>query len=279
MNDPTYYDLPRPGIGSTVRRAMTAASDDLKRRGALAALVSALLFSLILSVAWLTAFQLLTVLVDYVALTAPAVLTAVLEVGVYVVTAVLLVTLLLPVWLGRLRMAGLVCTGRVPQVREVLYYYTSHRLLGRAALIGLVLLLQVLLPISLLAGGSVFLLWLYDEILFFAMATGPAILLMVLGFFVLLALFVGAILVSGVWTMFAAVAVGNEKMPVYRALALSLRVGRRHMGALTLFALRSLWHLLLSAVSFGVLYMYWYSHHYLLSYLRLSMALCSEKEN
>lgn len=279
MNGMPFYIPPRPRAGDPVRRAMADASGDLKRRGILATLVSSLLFGLILTFAWVTVFQLLAVLVEYAAMTAsPALITA-LEIGVYVISAILLVALVAPVWLGRLRLAGLVCTGGMPQIKEVLYYYTSFRRLGRAALITLVLLLQILLPVSLVAGGSVFLLWLYNEVLFFAVSDGLAVVLLLFGFFVLLVLFVGTILLSGVWTLFAALAVGNESIPVFRALALALRVGGKRLGTLVLFSLRSLWHLFLCAVSFGILYLYWYSHHYLLSYLRLSMALCSEKES
>lgn len=279
MNGMPFYIPPRPRAGDPVRRAMVDASGDLKRRGILATLVSSLLFGLILTFAWVTVFQLLAVPVEYAAMTAsPALITA-LEIGVYVISAILLVALVAPVWLGRLRLAGLVCTGGMPQIKEVLYYYTSFRRLGRAVLIALVLLLQILLPVSLVAGGSVFLLWLYNEVLFFAVSDGLAVVLLLFGFFVLLVLFVGTILLSGVWTLFAALAVGNESIPVFRALALALRVGRKRLGTLVLFSLRSLWHLFLCAVSFGILYLYWYSHHYLLSYLRLSMALCSEKES
>ena len=98
------------------------------------------------------------------------------------------------------------------------------------------------------------------------------------GFFLLFVLFLGSILLSGVWTTFTALAVGNDKLPVLHALKIALRTGRARLGTLAVFTLHSLWHLLLSVATLGILYMYWYSHHYLLSYLRLSMAICSEKE-
>ena len=278
MNAMPYFAPMPPCAGDTVRRAMTEASKDLKKRGSLATMVSALLFCLIVTFAWFTAFLLLALVVGHAATGASPTLLMGLEVGIFAVGVVLFITLVAPVWLGRLRLSGLICTGRMPQVKEVLYYYTTLRRLGRAVLIALVIVLQILLPVSLIAGGSVFLLWLYNEVLIFVMADGLAIMLLIFAFLVLLVLFVGTILLSGVWTIFAAVAVGNDKMPVFCALGLAWRVGRGHMGALALFALQSLWHLLLSAVSFGVLYLYWYSHHYLMSYLRLSMALCSEKE-
>lgn len=276
---PDYPFASQPRAADTVKDAMTKASQALKRRSVLATMVSAFLFCLILTFAWVTLFQLLEILVEYVALTASPVIVAVLEWGVFALSAALLVILVMPVWLGRLRLAGLICVGDTPRVSEVLYYYTSFRRLGRSALISLVLILQLLLPVALIAGGTVFLLWLYNEVLIFAMTEVLAVLLMLLGFLVLLILFLGSILLSGFWTLFTALAVGNEKMPVFRALSLALHVGGKHPKVISLFILRSLWHLLLSVVSFGVLYMYWYSHHYLLSYLRLSMALCSEKES
>ena len=284
MNATPFYMAPepivpeRPRVGDAARSAMCKASDDLKRRGALATMVSSLLFCLILTIAWFTVLQLLFIPVEYAALTAAPILITVLEIGVYAVSAVLLIMLVVPAWLGRLRLAGLICTGGTPQVRDVLYFYTSPRRWGRAVQIALVLVLQLAFPVALISGGSVFLVWLYNEELIFAMNDVFAILLVVFGFFLLFVLFLGSILLSGVWTTFTALAVGNDKLPVLHALKIALRTGRARLGTLAVFTLHSLWHLLLSVVTLGILYMYWYSHHYLLSYLRLSMAICSEKE-
>ena len=93
------------------------------------------------------------------------------------------------------------------------------------------------------------------------------------------ALSVGVLFLTGAFQMTAAIAVGNEEFSVFGALRLALRRGGRKMPTLFKFSMRAVWHLLLSLVTFGVLFVLWYAHHYMLSYMRLSMALCPKGEN
>ena len=80
-------------------------------------------------------------------------------------------------------------------------------------------------------------------------------------------------LLTGMLALSTAFAVGNEQLPLTRCVALSWRRSIRHIGTLLLFALRTVWHLLLSLCTVGVLHLLWYGHHNIISYLCLAMAL------
>ena len=98
-------------------------------------------------------------------------------------------------------------------------------------------------------------------------------LLLLGGFLMALALSAAIFLLCGLYLLFAAIAVGNEEMSVWNAFVAALGYGKRNLISIFLFSLHSLWHLVLSLCTFGVLLVFWYAHHYTLSYLRLSMAL------
>ena len=259
----------------TVSRAMTEASGILKKRGNLALLVTTFLFCLLVTFAWYTVIQLLSIL--FAIFTLGGVSTTVsllLNVLYYVLSALLFFIGVMPAWLGRLRLAGRMCLGDTPMAREVLYYYTSFRRAVRAILTGLLLAFQVLLPAVLILGAFVGVFALYDHVLWAYLDDGPAILLTVIGCILSAAVAVAILMLTGFYQLTTAIAVGDESRPVWSAFADAFRYGRRNPGAIFLFSLKSLWHLILSLCTFGVLFLFWYAHHYILSYLRLSMALC-----
>ena len=281
MNDTVMYPpAQRPSAARPARTAMNEAAAELKRSGNLATLISSFLFCLVVTFAWVTVMQLLAVLMERAAFTVTSqpLLTA-LEWGYGLLLAVLFALCAAPVWLGRLRLAGRVAMGEQPLVKEVLYYFTSVRRFGRAVLTALIVALQVMLPLTVLVGGAVGVFYLYNEVLLFTVSDGIAILLMLFGVLLLILLAPVLLLLSGFWLSFAAIAVGNEELSVLKALGLALRTGKRNLIPQFLFTLRALRHLFLSAVTIGVLYLFWYSHHYLVSYVRLSVALCAKKES
>ena len=262
---------------ATELSAERAASAVLQRDGALAKMVASGIFCLLLAFAWVFFVQLIEVLILWIL---PPTATD-LSTFFYLLRAGLLglglLLLILPVWLGRVRLAGLLLKDGDPALREIFHYFGDLHLYWRAVRIGATLVIQALLPILLaaLAFGGAFAL--YDALRISEPdRIAVALLVIVLVFCVQLSLVL--LLLSGIWIGFAALAVGNEQLPLSVALRRSLR-GGRSFGALFCFTLLWLWRLLLSFATLGVLFILRYSHKYLLSYLHLSEVLCPKGEN
>ena len=272
MNGSAYFDRQHPT--DTVRTSMREASDILKRRGNLALLTTTLLFCLLVTFTWFTVMQLVGLLFDFILLSAEAEQVAPLLEGLWMLlSALLFLAFVMPAWLGRLRLSGRLLSGDHPMAREVLYYYTSPRRMGRAILMGLFIAFEVMLPAVLSLGAFVGALALYNEVFVFYLPDALAVILLIFGFLMAIAITALLLFLSGLYLLSTASAVGNESMPVWNTLTAALRFGKKNLIAIFLFSLRSLWHLVLSLCSFGVLFVFWYAHHYNLSYLRLSMAL------
>lgn len=260
------------------RRAMHEASDILKRPGNLMISIQTLLFCLLVFFAWITATQLLAILFDYVLSQVRSIHTMLLLEGVYyLVIGILLFLLVFPVWLGRMHVAGRMCMGDSPMAREVLYCFTSAARYRRALLLSLVLAVQVLLPVLICSVAFFGAFELYFQVFYFELSA-LALVLLILMLLAALALSVGVLFLTGLYQMTAAVALGNEELSVFAALHLAVKRGKSELPTLFRFTLHSLWHLILSLVTFGVLFVLWYAHHYNVSYLRLSMALCPKGE-
>ena len=253
---------------------MREASDVLKRRGNLSLLTTTFLLCLLITFTWFSVVQLIGLLFNFSlrASTSPQI-EAVLNGLLSILSALTFLVCVVPAWLGRLRMAGLLLSGDYPMAREMLYYYTSPRRMGRAALMGLFIAFEMMLPVVLALGAFVGVLALYNEVLIFCLPQALAVLLLLCGFLLALGATAALLFLSGLYLLSTAIAVGNESMPVWKTFTAALRFGKKNLSTVFLFSLRSLWHLLLSLCSFGVLFVFWYAHHYILSYLRLSMAL------
>ena len=272
MNEPVFFDRQQPA--DAVRASMREASDVLKRRGNLALLTTTLLFCLLVTFTWFTVMQLVGLLFDYILLSVEAEQISPLLEGLWMLLSALLFLVgVMPAWLGRLRMTGLLLSGDHPMAREVLYYYTSPRRMGRAILMGLFIAFEVMLPAVLSLGAFVGALALYNEVLVFYLPDALAVLALICGFLLAIAITVLLLFLSGLYLLSTAIAVGNESMPVCKSFTEEFRFGKKNLLATFLFSIRSLWHLVLSLCTFGVLFVFWYAHHYNLSYLRLSMAL------
>ena len=272
MNGPVLFDRKRPT--DTVRASMREASDILKRRGNLALLTTTLLFCLLVTFTWFTVMQLIGLLFDFILLSLEGEQAlALLEGAWMLLSALLFLAFVMPAWLGRLRLSGRLLSGDHPMAREVLYYYTSPRRMGRAILMGLFIAFEVMLPAVLSLGAFVGALALYNEVFVFYLPDALAVILLIFGFLMAIAITALLLFLSGLYLLSTAIAVGNESMPVWNTFTAALRFGKKNLIAIFLFSLRSLWHLVLSLCTFGVLFVFWYAHHYNLSYLRLSMAL------
>ena len=187
----------------------------------------------------------------------------------------LVILFVLPIWLGRLRMAGLLLAGEKPLYGECFYYFRDRaryfRALGASAILYLVYGLAGLAVYGTLAGAIV----LYRSIfLLYLPRIAPLLLVAVLH--VALAAVAGVIYLLGNILPFAAIVVGNESLPLFAALVRALRTGRKSLGKSFAFALKGLLRLALSLASVMVLYVLWYSHYFNLIYLRYSMALTEE---
>ncbi|MBQ9801690.1 MAG: hypothetical protein IJW51_01285 [Clostridia bacterium] len=206
------------------------------------------------------------------------VINAIIDIGLFVLAVLAVVACLMPLWLGKLRMAGLWSAGDEPLAREVLYYFTSRSRYLRALRAGALTLLLLSLPalaVFLLFAGA----WnLYVAVFDVHFGTLIAVLLLLAALLAALALSVGVLFFGGIFFSFAALAVGNETLPVRRAFLLSVSCGKKNARVIFRFSLRALWQLLLSFLTVGVLWALWFSHRYNLAYLKLSMITSSEEE-
>lgn len=202
---------------------------------------------------------------------------AIIEIALVCLEVLLLLAFFMPLWLGKLRMAGLLLVGEEPPLSALFYYFTSPARYGRAFRVGALASTLLLVPIAAVLGLFYGAFSLYSEVLSFYFSGIFAALLFIACLMLALGLAVSILYFSGTFTAFAAVAVGNENISVRHALFLAARRGKRYLPTVFVFALKSMLYLLLSLVTVGVLYVLWFSHYYNLSYVRLSMALCQEE--
>ncbi len=261
---------------SPVRTASREAKWLLGQRHVLPLLTLALLFLITVAFAAYALLQFLIFLA--VTFTVDATVAAVMELVLVAVELLLLVALVIPVWLGKLRLSGLLCVGEEPQLCEVLYYFTSRERYFRAFRTGALTALLLILPAFAVAGLFFGAASLYNEVLTYYFSAPLAVLLFFVLLLVALLFSASIIYFSGAYLFFAAIVVGNENLRLRHALALSVRRGRKSLFATFVFSLRSLLLLALSLLTVGVLYVLWFSHYYNLSYMRLAMALCPKEE-
>ena len=279
MDGTTHFSQTPVKDTAAAATAGAEASEILKKQGNLSLSIQTLLFCLLIFFAWITATQLLVIPFEYALMQLESVSAMLsLEVAYYSVCGILLFLFVIPVWLGRLRVAGLLCAEKMPMMREMFYFFTSAARYKRALLLSLVLAVQVLLPLLICAGVIFGAFELYFQVFYFEFTATVAALLLICCLLVALAFAVLVLFLTGMYAATAAIAVGNEELSLFAVFCLSLKTGKRNLPAFFRFAMRSLWHMLLSLVTFGVLFVLWYAHHYMISYLRLSMALCPKGE-
>ena len=262
---------------SALRRARHEASDTLHRPGVLATMMASFLFCLLLIFTLVAVLQLLNALAS-LGSSVPrfAALWPLWEVLYWLITVAAVLLCILPVWLGRLRISGLLLAGEMPAISELFYWFSTQRRYGRALRISLIISLQIALPVTacgLLVKGS----FAFYEALSDARQYGIAVGVLITGLMLSVVLAVLLLFWSGLWLTFGAVAVGNESLSLRDAMRVSLR-GGRNLNVILGFSLISLKDLLLSLLSVGILFVLRYTHLYTLTYLRLSQALCPKGE-
>lgn len=238
-------------------------------------LIMATLFCLLCVVA----VYLFTSLLADVLFTAVGLPEAVVDV-LYIVAILLLAwLLLLPVFLGRVRLGGLVAKGEDVLVKEIFYYFTVPARYLRALWMSLVYLFSFALPLGLAAGAFVGAYMLYEHVFWVYLGSVPAILLLILCDLVCAALCVLLLYLTGFYFSAVALLVGNESMGCPEALRYAFCFGSRHRGCIYRFSLRALWHLLLSVLTLGVLWLLYYAQHTTLAYWKLVMTMDTALED
>ena len=182
-----------------------------------------------------------------------------------------------PLLLGRLRIAGLISTGQRPLAKECFYYFITPRRYLRALWLGFAYLLSLCLPVALLSLAAV-LPYLLFELWLPYMLTGVAVLLLVLLYPISLALAVFLLLLAGRAFCAVPLAVANEQLGPIAALRCSLRITKGKKREPFAFLLHSAWRLLLSAVTFFVLWVVYYAGVLDIAYFGLSRTLYRDAE-
>ena len=243
----------------------------MRKNNTLPCLTSAFLFCLLIAGA---AYCLLELAVYITGTLVTSLTAAVIAEIVLIVCGVLLfLSTVMPLWLAKLRMAGLLWQEFEPMPQDIFYYFTSFSRYCRAWRTGAVAVLLFALPVAAVIGLFSGALHLYSEVLWVYFSAPVAVLLLILLMAIVIS--VGVLFFGGIYIAFAAVAVGNEQLKLRVAFVLAVRAGKRHVKEIFVFSLRSLLWLILSLLTVGVLFVLWFSHFYNLSYMRLSMALCS----
>ena len=185
------------------------------------------------------------------------------------------VFLVFPCFLGRLRMAGLLLEGEIPLYADCFYYFGARARYCRAVGISAVLLVVYGLAGLAIFGSFAGALSLYRGVLTFYLPEFAIPLLIIL-LFVALAAAAGVLYLTGALLPFAALAVGNESLPLTSCFQRALRVGRQNLFKSFLFTMGQLLCLVICLLSVMTLYALWYSHYFNLIYLRYAMALFKE---
>jgi len=245
----------------------------MQKNSTLPCLTSAFLFCLLIAGA---AYCLIELAVYITGRLVTSLTAAVITEIVLIVCGILLfLSTLMPLWLAKLRMAGLLWQEQEPLSQEIFYYFTSFSRYRRAWRTGAVAVLLFALPVAAVIGSFSGALHLYSEVLSIYFSAPVAVLLLILLLLLAIVISVGVLFFGGIYIAFAAVAVGNEQLKLRVAFVLAVRAGKRHIKEIFVFSLRSLLWLALSLLTVGVLFVLWFSHFYNLSYMRLSMALVS----
>ncbi len=208
-----HYEIPTaPPRRSPASQAMQRAR--AKLGGHTLTLTLSLLFGLTALYAWYLCSVLLAGLL--VALISNALLAITLY---FAVLTLAVVALLLPLWAGRLRMAGLVAAGRACELCELFYYFRCARCWLRGIGVALLCVLSLICP-----------------------------------------------------PLFGAVALyaGKETLTLGGALREAFRTRPRVRDVLG-FWVRVLRHVILSALTLGVLWILYYAHHSAVAYFELTM--------
>ena len=266
------FYAPRECEADPVRQAEERAFSALGKGGGLLPLILASLFCLLLGffvyfcAVWLSDILLL----------ATALPPAVILVFCVILASVMILVLLLPTLIGRLRMAGLFAAGERVLAKEVFYYYTSPRAFLRGAWIGATYLFALAAPLVLAAGAFLGSFLLYTHVFVALMPTVVAAVFFVLCDLACCALLFLLVYLAGTYFAAVALAIGNESLNLLDCVTRAFAASRGKMGCIFRFVMRVVWHFLLSLVTLGVLWIMYYAHHGSVAYMSISRTLCTQ---
>lgn len=263
----------RPQKGMA-RYAMHAASESVQRHGVLFSMIVSLLVLLIVGFAWYVLFGTVSMVVGLFLPTPTVTQIFWSEFCLVAGFGIAFLLLVMPFFMGRLRMAGLCAAGERPDPREMLYYFTSRRRYTRALSMSIELLLGIALPCGISYGAVCALAAFWNRFLRIELDEDVAFLILLSLIPVALFLCLITFFLCGSYLPATAVAIGNEEIGTLHAFGIALSHGWRAKWQIAAFVMRVLWHLLLSLASVGVLYVFYYSHHTAIAYMHLSMMLC-----
>lgn len=276
MDPQIVYPTPKPKKAALVGAASAAASKDLGRGGALLSLTLSWLFCL---VAVFTVYLLAVVQSGLFARFAPDVPTPVSDGICYALIALLAVFFVLPLFVGRVRMAGLIATGEDLLPKAVFHYFSSPRAYARGIAVGLLYLFSFTLAVAPVTGAFIGAFTLYSHVLSVRFPLAAAVLLLVLMLLLCVGLVLLSLYLSGLYFTAVALAAGNGDLPVRRAFLAAFAGGRRRCGIVFLFWMDRAWRLILSLLTVGVLWVVYYAHQTVLAYWHLTISLRREAEH
>ena len=265
-------DSRKPSLARAANRQAIAL---LRRQGNIPFMIVTLLFALVVTFSWLTLFGLVETAVAFFQgdeIAYHVFFVTELLIGLF--RWLIFFALVVPAWLGRWRVAGLVALGKRPPLFEAFHYFTSWQRYFRAVQIGLQFVFCTLLPMAIGVGAFVLSFLLYRDVFDIEFDAPFAVLLLVLCLLFSLLLTALMLVITCGWATVTAVAIGNESLSWHEVWHIACGCGRQRFGAILGFRLRVILLLLLSVLTLGIAFVAYYAHHTILSYMRLSMALC-----
>ena len=268
------YPKSKPDKSAPVRVSFRRAAKRLGQGGGLLTLALCAVFCLLACITLYLFFEILClVLGSYTTLSFGLLMAIAAS-----VSALVLFMLLLPLFVGRVRVAGLLALGEEPLQRELFYYFTSAGRYARGLLISLCYLCSFLLPLVCGAGAFVGSFFLYDRVFYVNLPDGIAVLLAVACYlasagFCVLCLYLSAFHFSLVVSL-----IGNSRCTLKEALARAFLLGKHYRGSIFRFLLQVIWRLLLSLCTLGVLWVMYYAHLVTLGYWEMVITMERELE-
>ena len=178
--------------------------------------------------------------------------------------------LLLPLLVGRMRMAGMIAAGQEVVLIDLFYYFSTGKRYRRGVLLGILYTLSIAAPLTLAAVPFGIVTYLYGNVLLYEMHVLLAMLVVMPLYFLCALLGIFFLFLAGIWLPGVAIGIGNETVNPFHAFGLGIRAGCAHLGTCFRFSFRVLLRALLSLVTVGVLWLIWYGPLTCVSYMCFS---------
>lgn len=265
MTDQTTYQQEKQPAALRVRRSLEKSRARLAERGNLLALVLSSILVMVMAFAAIFLMGL-----------ASFVLTGLTKLPIWAtngisiaLAALVLLFVVLPMIVGRVRLALLMVKGETPLVKETFYYFTSPRRYGRALLVGLLFAACLAVSAALVAGAVYGVYVLYEEILVVFLVPLAANLMVALGYHLVAAVALAIFFVSGIWLPCTLIATSEEGICVLRAFGRGFALGGKRFGCFLRYLWQVLLRFLISLPTIGVLWLLYFENYALIGYAGL----------